>query len=129
MPNIKVPREISLGSFKNLQVYLVKDLVAKAEEEGCLSITENCLCVDPVKPAKNMRDTLIHELVHLIDKEYQLFSPDNVEAETERLTHGLSQLCDLLDIEFDWSDIPLMRTDCPDFHEAVGPLFPMGEEK
>jgi hypothetical protein len=129
MITIKVPKEISVGSYKSIQIYLIRDLIAKSGDQGCISLGEACICVDPISSPKNMRDTLIHECLHIVDHEYRVFAEGTDEQGIDRVAHGFSQLCDLLGIELDWSDIPLMRTDCVDFDIAIRPLYPVEDGK
>lgn len=99
---IKVPRYIRIG-VHSYRISFSRYLKDYGEGDGATQHIRQELIVSPELPASQKAVTLMHEALHLINKNYrcQLEEPN-----IDRLAEGLAEfLLNNLDIEFVWSEI------------------------
>ena len=99
---IKVPQKIRISA-EDYEIFFQPHLSVDDAQSGQVWFRKNLIRVDPCFPRSAQFATLIHEVIHIIDRCYKChLEEDNVE----RLARGISEfLANNLGIEFDWSDI------------------------
>lgn len=102
---VKVPREMRIGCL-NVKVCLHTNLKTAYDCLGYCSPTDELLLVALEGSPTQRETTLMHELLHLIEFEYNL---SNDEGEIILRGSGLAQIIHQL-VELDWSDIPVVRS-------------------
>ena len=99
---VKIPREISIGIQKYRVEYL-PDEVFNDNEFGAAWHRKQLITIEPTSHYVQKYTTLLHEVMHLIEKAYSFRIPDE---DVDRLASGMGEfLKDNLGIELDWSDI------------------------
>lgn len=105
---IKVPSRVNIGA----QTYTIKflhDEIFNDNEFGAAWHRKQEITIDPSCHATQRYSTLLHEIIHLIEKAYTFRIDDN---DTDRMASGLTEfLRDNLGIELDWSDISDIKED------------------
>uniref|UniRef100_A0A6M3KLG6 SprT-like domain-containing protein n=1 Tax=viral metagenome TaxID=1070528 RepID=A0A6M3KLG6_9ZZZZ len=98
---VKVPRSIKIGNF-NFKVKFTEHLKVDDNWRGSCNQRKGLIEIDPIA-GNSMNRTLIHEVVHMIDFNYECgFDEDT----TSRIANGVSELIfDNLGVELDWSGI------------------------
>ncbi len=99
---VKVPSEIKIAT----HTYRVRYDSHMRHDEACygqVNHREQTIDIETSIPPSVMNQTLIHEIVHIVDKVYVCRMD---EDDLERLSNGMAELLfNNLGIEFDWSEI------------------------
>jgi len=98
---VKVPQKVQIAAF-NYSIELRKHLMAEKHNSGFFDPIRETLSIDPHLPTTEKNISLIHEVLHLIER---AFETKVEEDDTERLAMGLMCFFNNLGIEFDWADI------------------------
>ena len=99
---VKVPKEIKIAT----HVYRVRYDPHMRHDEACygqVNHREQTIDIETSIPLSVRNQTLIHEIVHIVDKVYVCRMD---EDDLERLSNGMAELLfNNLGIELDWSEI------------------------
>lgn len=99
---VKLPKEIKIG-IQKYQLEYLPDEIFNENEFGAAWHRKQKITIDPSSHATQKYTTLIHEVIHLIEKAY-CFKLDN--GDVDKVASGIGEfLKDNLGIEFDWSDV------------------------
>ena len=99
---VKIPEIIKIGIYPRRVIYKP---YLKVDEgyDGLINHRLETIEVDPVLPKARRDACLIHEVVHLVDKNYDCHLG---EDDISRIANGVAEfLFNNLGIEFDWKDI------------------------
>ena len=99
---MKVPRRISIGAHSYSISYDSK-LEERHKKLGLIDITNGIILIEPKQINSAKTDTLLHELLHVINFYYCNRSID--EDYIQYFATGLSNLLHGLGLELDWDDI------------------------
>jgi len=101
---IKVPRKVKMAS----HTYGIKCDSRQSLSAGTCGLTRHIyqeIIMDPSWPLSQKNQTLLHEVMHLIERFWVVKLDDN---DIDRIAEGLAVfLFDNLGIELDWSDVDL----------------------
>jgi len=101
---VKIPKEIKIGAFP-YKVGFVPNLLVTESRMGECNHVQLKIGIDPIIPDITKASTLIHEVLHLIDRNSKC---DLGEDNMERIANGMTEfLYNNLDIEFGWSEFEL----------------------
>ena len=99
---VKIPPKIKV-SIGDYEIFYQPHLSIDESQCGQVWFRKNLIRIDPCFPANEQFVTLIHEVLHIVDRFYKChLEEDNVD----RIARGISEfLVNNLGIEYDWSDI------------------------
>ncbi len=98
---VKVPNEIRIGAYK-YKVEFNSHLCYDSNWAGSCCHREAKIVVDSLGSRQTLDITLIHEILHMIDKNYSIhIEEDNID----RIACGIMEFLTSLGIELDWSNI------------------------
>jgi len=101
---IKVPKEITVGSHTYQILLNATDLMDDGLH-ACANHRRQHIRVHPNRPPSQKASCFLHECLHIINIIY--LNDSLSESQVDPLAEGFAQVFKGLDIDFDWSDIPI----------------------
>ena len=103
MVRVKIPAEIKIGAYE-YRLSLDANLREDEERDGTICFRKEEITVAGKAPMMRKNTALIHEVLHLADKNYEM---QLNESQICQLSHAVAEfLFNNLGIDLDWSDIP-----------------------